>query len=233
MTPPAVYPVIQVADERQAIGQARIAFEQAVAGVFLIDHDRDVERLVSCIAAVRAAHPDRFLGANLIRTSPAQALTTLAEAFGGPVPLDALWTDDARLSTDPALPPGDGLSDARARTGWTGQHFGGVAFKYQTPVPDSALAALGALAREQVDVPTTSGPGTGLSIAVERLQLLRRGLGDHPLALASGVTPENAALVAPLVDHILVSTGISGTDGIDPGKLTLLLDALDRSSGNT
>ena len=52
-------------------------------------------------------------------------------------------------------------------------------------------------------------------------------LGDAPLALASGITPENANLYAPLVDIFLVATGIN-FDGdfhnIDPARLNALLE---------
>jgi hypothetical protein len=225
-----VYPVIQVGDANQALAQAAIAFDHDVAGVFLIDHDRDVDRLARCITVVRDAYPTAFLGANLVRTAPAEALRTLAADSGSAPPLDALWTDDAGLRTGlPDQAVINGLAQARADLAWNGLHFGGVAFKYQAFVPDEDLPALGRLARQHCDVPTTSGPGTGRAISVKRLRLLRKGLGDHPLALASGVTVENLPQVAPFITHVLVSTGISHDGGICPSRLSALLAAAERT----
>lgn len=219
-----IYPVIRVETETQALAQAEIAYDYPVDGVFLIDHDADHDRLARCIAAVRERFPGHFLGANLVRTNALEELRLLGSAFPEGVPLDALWTDDAGVRIGS---PSSGLSSEalRRETGWHGMHFGGVAFKYQAPVPDSDLPTLAELARELVDVPTTSGPGTGQQIATERLQLLRQGLGTHPLALASGVTAENVHQVLPFVQHILVSTGISDDHGIAADRLTALLAA--------
>jgi predicted TIM-barrel enzyme len=224
-----VYPVIQVRDPQQALAQAAIAFDHEVAGIFLIDHDGDVDRLSSCIVAVRNTYCAAFLGANLIKTAPADALQALAAAAGAVPPIDALWSDDAGLDTGAVDQTAvDDLTRARADAAWAGLHFGGVAFKYQTFVPDEDLPVLGRLAREHCDVPTTSGPGTGQAISLERLRLLREGLGDHPLALASGVTVENISQVAPFITHVLVSTSISRDGGICPSRLSALLAAAER-----
>ena len=230
---PRIYPVIRVETEAQALAQAAIAYAHPVDGAFLIDHDGDHDRLARCIAVVRGCFPDRFLGANLVRTGGVDALALLGRAFPSGVPLDALWTDDAgvRINAPASIEPAGLTSgELHRETGWQGLHFGGVAFKYQAPVPDDDLPALGELARDLVDVPTTSGPGTGQRIATERLRLLRRGLGGHPLALASGVTPENAHEVVPFVDHILVSTGISDGNGIVAERLSALLAAVGASA---
>lgn len=224
-----VYPVIHVAGTAQVVQQVRVAFAHEVAGVFLIDHDSDDARLMDSISAVRDIYPDAFLGVNFIHRSAATALHILAGRFGDDIPLNAIWSDNAGLSLTDAPEGGVGeevtaLAAARTHTGWQGLHFGGVAFKYQVPVPPAQLPALGRLARQYVDVPTTSGPGTGQAVDVTRLRALREGLGDHPLALASGVTPANVADFVEFVDHILVSTGINNrADLIEETKLVELL----------
>ncbi len=175
--------------------------------------------LLDAIEAVCGQHGSLFVGANVIRRSFAEAMTVLTERFGAAVPLAAVWSDRADLS----LP--------RASAGsWGGFHFGGVAFKYQQQVPLSDLPGLGVLARTAVDVATTSGPGTGMAADLSRLVALREGAGNHPLALASGVTPQNVAASIGLVDHVLVATGISGpAGGLDEAKLDALLTIVARS----
>ena len=53
-----------------------------------------------------------------------------------------------------------------------------------------------------------SGPGTGDAATVEKSKALRAGSGAHPLVLASGVSPENAAGFLPYVDAYLVASEI-------------------------
>jgi predicted TIM-barrel enzyme len=65
---------------------------------------------------------------------------------------------------------------------------------------------------------------------LDKIRTFREALGTHPLAIASGITPENVAAYAPLVDMILVATGINFKDdfyNIDPARLTALLAAIE------
>jgi hypothetical protein len=222
-----VYPVIHVTGVEVTLAEVAKAVRHDIAGVFLIDHEADDARLVLAITAVAERYPDLFLGANFIRRPLAAALDILRGSFRTAAPLAAIWSDNAGLDalldgTPPAAPP-----DLPT---WPGLHFGGVAFKYQTTIPLGQLSALGALARQYVDVATTSGPGTGVRADLRRLRALRDGLGDHPLALASGVTPENVADYVGLVDHVLIATGISRPGGgIDEAKLAALLRNVERA----
>ena len=56
---------------------------------------------------------------------------------------------------------------------------------------------------------TTSGRATGASAAVEKVKIMKRVIGDRPLAIASGITAENVEQFLPWVDIFLVATGIS------------------------
>ena len=54
---------------------------------------------------------------------------------------------------------------------------------------------------------------------------MRQALGTFPLALASGVTPENVTDYLPFVDCFLVATGISKSfTELDPAKVTGLVE---------
>lgn len=49
---------------------------------------------------------------------------------------------------------------------------------------------------------------------------------DAPLAIASGVTPDNVSAFLPHVSHILVSTGVSASfHEFDPARLRALVVA--------
>jgi len=78
-----------------------------------------------------------------------------------------------------------------------------------------------------MDVVTTSGVATGQAADMTKITDFRRGLGQSPLAIASGITPDNAAAYAANVDCFLVATGINRTGdfyNIDPARLSALLD---------
>ena len=102
--------------------------------------------------------------------------------------------------------------------------FAACAFKGQVYDPDP-----GASAHELHNlgfIPTTSGPGTGRPPGEDHLQAIRTKYAiDLPLALASGVTPENVHIFKPYISHILVSTGISsGFYSFDEAKLAALME---------
>lgn len=213
-----VYPVIHVETLERARAQAQIALHHGVAGIFLISHAGDDELLLDALRATREQHPNAFLGANFIRRSLLEALTLLERSPSGARALNAIWTDRAELG--PAAE-----QTVKAQFGWAGVHFGGVAFKYQSEVALEDLPALGKLAAAAVDVPTTSGPATGVSAQRERIEALRSGLGEHPLALASGITPKNVGDYRDLISHALVATGINSDGFLDESKLAALLTA--------
>jgi predicted TIM-barrel enzyme len=105
-------------------------------------------------------------------------------------------------------------------------YFGGVAFKKQRPVDAAQYRRSAGIALPFMDVVTTSGIATGHEAEDGKITDFRRGLGDAPLALASGITPENAARYGRDVDCFLVATGINRVDdfyNIDPVRLEALL----------
>ena len=94
-----------------------------------------------------------------------------------------------------------------------------------------------AAARQAVpfmDVVTTSGIATGEEADLTKIRDFRAGIGDFPLALASGITPENAHAYAD-VDAFMVATGINHPGNfydIDPERLAALM-RVTREIGKT
>ena len=77
-----------------------------------------------------------------------------------------------------------------------------------------------------MDVVTTSGSATGVAAGIKKISDMRKGCGEVAMALGSGVSPENASQYVPLVDAILVATGISPPHdfyNLDPARLGALL----------
>ena len=64
------------------------------------------------------------------------------------------------------------------------------------------------------------GPGTGQAAPVGKVRLMKQAVGDVPLALASGVTPENVTEYLPWIDCAIVATGISySLEDLDPARV--------------
>ena len=224
-------PVIHTVERREVLESIRVALAAGCRGVFLIDQELPPPQVLALVCEARDAHPDLWIGVNLLSRRPPQALTDALAACGGRI--DGIWSDNAgvdeRVNVSPragAQPSADLFLAERRSRDWGGLYFGGVAFKYQRHVADEDLGRLAQIAAPYVDVICTSGPGTGVSADVAKVRALRAGT-TAPIALASGITPQNVGDYLPYVDAYLVGTGIEASFGVlDPRKIEALLRAM-------
>lgn len=213
----AVLPVIHVVSEAQALRNARIAREADADGVFLINHGLPWRDLLRIHAVVERALPGWWIGVNCLDLAPEQVFNEIPASVAG------VWVDDGCIREDrPVQTEASALARVRAASGKQALLFGGVAFKYQRPVHDVAKAAR--IAAGYMDVVTTSGPGTGHAADVAKIRAMKEALGAKPLAIASGITPENVGEYLPIADIFLVATGISSSfDELDAAKVAALV----------
>ena len=233
---PAVLPVIHVRDSAQACRNAAIVIEAGAQGVFLINHDFDHAQLIPILRDVRARYPSLWMGVNFLALTGRAAFPVLGQLESEGVGIDAYWADDARIDetvSPEAQSEAMDIAAVRKTSGWSGLYFGGTAFKKQRAVDPSGFETAARTAAVWMDAVTTSGIATGEAADRDKIAAFRRGCGDAVLALASGVTPENASEFAPHVDAILVATGINRMGDfyeIDPQRLQRLL-AVTRVAG--
>ena len=182
--------------------------------MFLINHDFPHRQLLPVIRAVRSRWPALWLGVNFLAVAGRDAFPVLGRLQAEGCKVDAYWADDARIDERQAGQAEAGeIARIRAASGWTGLYFGGVAFKAQRPVDPALYRHSAAIARPLMDVVTTSGIATGHQADDAKIADFRAGLGDAPLALASGVTLQNAARHGR--DHLCVSAVLPGTSWQD------------------
>jgi hypothetical protein len=217
--------VVHVESPDQAQRNAHVAFDAGADGVFLINHAVSAEALLAIHADVDAAFPGRWIGVNCLGERPIDVVRTVSGVVSG------IWVDNAMIRE-----AADNQSEAEAvlaavrETGWPGLYFGGVAFKYQRPVDD--LHAAARIAAGFLDVVTTSGVGTGRAADLSKIRAMKEALGDAPLAIASGITPENVRDYLPISDCYLVATGISESfDEFDPRRVKALIEAVREWDG--
>ncbi len=215
------FAVVHVEGGTQALHNARIAEREGADGIFLINHSISHASLLECYEVVRNQLPDLWVGLNCLDLgrSPFRVI---------PNNTAGLWIDNAGIKEDrdPTMEARE-LATIRKSSGWQGIYFGGVAFKYQSEVTDVAKVAR--LAVPFVDVVTTSGTGTGKAADVAKIQKMKEAIGDHPLAIASGITPENVHEYMPYADCFLVATGISDSPAeLNTARVRKLSQALGK-----
>lgn len=187
----------------QAIRNASIAIDNGADGVFLINHAVSADELLRCAAAVRVGMPSAWIGLNFLDIEPREALHKLASA---PFRVDGLWVDSAGVCDDDDAPARE-FAAALAASSWKGMYFGGVAFKYQRQPHD--LVRTAERARSLMDVITTSGPGTGSAVSVEKLDAVFNGAAPACVAVASGVSVDNLHELAGRASAVLLNTSVS------------------------
>ncbi|MGL4239091.1 BtpA/SgcQ family protein [Tabrizicola sp.] len=231
---PVVTPVIHVLDIGQTLTNVGHAVRLGAPGIFLINHDFPVDQFLPILRGVRAECPDVWIGVNFLAQPGRVAFPILGRLSTEGCPIDAYWADDACLDErQPTQTEADAIAAIRDASGWQGLYFGGVAFKKQRPVDPALNEHSARIALPFMDVVTTSGIATGEAADLTKITDFRRGLASAPLAIASGVTPDNAARYASEVDCFLVATGINRPGdfyNIDPARLAALLD-LTRAYG--
>jgi predicted TIM-barrel enzyme len=226
-----IIPVIHILDQDQVKTNIETCLSLGIDQVFLINMVRSwdaVSKLSGICKAMQDEYPRLWIGLNYLQLNNSDALEACAE-----MKANGLWADNAGL-----LRPGDEVSVSRfhallqqsegsAQTGRV-QFFGGVEFKYQQQPAASDLAWLYENAVQYIDVVTTSGPGTGRAIDYSKLERIRRFMPAHPLAVASGVSTDNARGIAEYADYALVASSITQpfTELIQGEKLQELLDVL-------
>jgi hypothetical protein len=212
----SILPVIHYADDNQAMRNAERAFDAGCDGVMLIEMRGRNTGLLFAGASIKRRWPSLHVGINHLGLDAEWAAQDSIAAG-----VDSTWTDE-QLTRSPELRglPARVRSTLETRPGHL--LFCGVAFKHQEHEPDPIGAARRAI--EWGFIPTTSGPATGVAADPAVVAELRAAIGPSaPLAIASGITPDNAAAFTPSVTHILVSTGVSSSfHEFDPARLQAL-----------
>ncbi|MFC0313707.1 hypothetical protein ACFQNE_07135 [Gordonia phosphorivorans] len=222
-----IFPVVHLSDFDNGLEQAEIALAANADGVYLIDHSGRTDRLVAVANALTTRAPGAFIGVNLLGYSAAGAATYLVDAITSGLLSRApngLWIDDVS-PTDSAM----AIKRANATLATT-QILGGIAFKYTptfTEEPTAAAAEVVRL-RDEVDVVTTSGAGTGTPPTPAKISAMAAAAGRRPLAVTSGLAAENLADYADAIDQVLVASSVETApySGIfDTPRLTAMIAA--------
>ncbi|MBP6879546.1 MAG: hypothetical protein KBF62_02875 [Candidatus Pacebacteria bacterium] len=202
-------PVIHMDEKAIAFMNAKIAFDCGADAVWLIGHELPPEEFMKNALEIKRLMPDKWIGVNILKAKNAETIQLFDNR------MDGLWKDFGGIREED-----DGtinVTDAGTIDFYIGEmntfnlqtlYFGGVAFKYikdvKTNFKEAAKRAV-----DFMDVITTTGEETGKPPSIEKIKAMKEGAGDHPLAIASGMTAENVKEFMPHVRCFLVATGIS------------------------
>ena len=232
---PVILPVIHVLDDARTAANIDHIIDAGLKGCFLINHDFGIDAFLPVLEAIRGRYPDFWIGVNFLAVTGLKAFPILADLDARGVRIDAYWADDARIDESAVTQEeADNIAAKRTACGWEGLYFGGTAFKKQRPVDPKDYARAAGIAGGFMDVVTTSGIATGHSADLGKLAEFRGALPDRPIALASGITQDNANDY-DMVDCFMVATGINFENdfyNIDPARLSQLVDVC-RDMGET
>jgi hypothetical protein len=208
-----VLPVVHVEGQDQALRNAQIVATAGGEGLFLVNHEIPSTRLLKVHLEVKRQFPDLWIGVNCLDLTP--------DWVGAHPEVAGMWSDQAYIFENREEQHSAALLQERIRetSKWGGIYFGGVAFKGQRKVKPADLGDVAVRATSYMDVVTTSGPGTGYAAEVGKIKAMKDAIGEFPLAIASGITPENVHLYMPHADCFLVASGIS----VDFSNLSLPL----------
>lgn len=95
---PAVLPVIHVQDQAQIDRNIAVAVGCGAQGVFLINHDFDVDRFLPILEQCRNANPLLWMGVNFLGVTGREAFPILGRLEKKGLLIDAYWADDACIN---------------------------------------------------------------------------------------------------------------------------------------
>jgi hypothetical protein len=203
-----------------AYSEATIARNAGADGVFIIDMNNLIvgDELVKLADEVAKRLPGFFVGINdLDANDPAETIERVAGKN-----IQGVWSDRTGNR--------ELIEAARQKSGWDGILYSGILFKYTAGfyAPDSAIPEIVSDALPYVDVPTTSGKGTGVEADLSRLRLIREAAGPEAfLAVASGTSARNVLPQLEYVDSVLASSSlVDENDRLIPTNVRDMADVI-------
>ena len=121
------------------------------------------------------------------------------------------------------------------RERYKGMILGGVRFKYQPVLSENSVEEDLKIAMMRCDAVCVTQDATGQETSMEKINQFRAGLGDFPLIIGAGVTPDNVAEQFAVADGAIVGSFFKDTHK-DDGELSAehvqeMMDAVKRIRG--
>lgn len=206
---------------RAAINSIEQALSGGADGVLLCNLNGSSAEIALALAlGVRADRPDIWVGLHLLDLPAAQALH-----FPGVRQLNGLMEENSGVGTGNDLEYEDAreaMGEARANFRWEGLHWGGLE-------PAALNGRSLNRASSFVDVVTLRGARSSSPVPASFVAEARAALGDHPLAVGSGVTLANCESYLSYADAFVVCEALESDPGVVDRARVAALAALIHS----
>lgn len=195
-------PVVHCRELNETLRNVELCVKHNAHGIFLINHNVGPIALYNIYDVVRKKYPELWIGLNLLGETATDAFTKYVDNT-----INGLWSDNAAIRENKEEHLEAELTrEKMLKAEWEGLYFGGVAFKYQMPVKD--FTAVTKIAKDYMDVITTSGDGTGQAASISKIIEMHKAADGFPLAIASGVDIDNINDYWDHCDCFLVASSI-------------------------
>ena len=195
-----IIPVIHHRDELLTFRNAQLCHKNNVYGLFIISMEGNNEGLAALARKIKNEFPTLKIGVNHLGY---KSLNSLYECLN--YSLDMMWSDEPIVTGSFISKEAEDIYKELNENKI--DFFNSVAFKYQAEefyIEDSVKNS-----KSLGFIPTTSGQATGVAAEINKIKKMKEALRDYPLAIASGLTPENVKEYSKMIDYGLVATGIS------------------------
>ncbi len=211
----------------RALEEITIYENEGVTGVIVENYHGDLSDVVSALREIYKSRPHVCVGVNILN-HPFRNSFTLAHDFGFDfVQMDHVagrYEEDAIEFVDYA-PVRTAHPDILV--------LGGVWPKYYHPVEGSNLESDIRAGKLRADAIVVTGDGTGVETPFDKIEKFRLCLGDYPLVVGAGLTPENAYEQLIVADGCIVGScfkiGNDTRNKVDKHKVKAFMDSVKKA----
>lgn len=182
------------------IREAGIYYENGVDAVMVENYFGSAQDCAAALKWLAANMPDKSYGVNILGDYK-HAFALAAEYGAQFVQIDSVCGHLPQTADQDYA--GELIEEGKGRTF---DILGGLRFKYQPVRSGRTLKEDADLAKLRCDAVVTTGAGTGMDTANEKLTAFRQALGDFPLVVGAGVTSETVAEKLHRCDGVIIGS---------------------------
>lgn len=218
----SVIVAIHAKEINQTMENVKIAIDNWIKSVFLVDHEFDSIKFLPIVQEVKSKYDNIWLWVNMLWISPEDVFPLINTKN---LNLDWVWVDNPYIWAVNWEDKTQAINESKDKYNFEWLYFWWVAFKGQRPVADIKHACIES--KKHMDVITTSWPWTWMAADVNKVIDIKRHIWDFPLALASWVSLDNIHTFI-WVSSFIVNTSISKDFyNLDPKKVNQLMRELE------
>lgn len=227
--PHSLFIALHAKNLQDALTRAEVAYDNGADGVALVTHVMEPRHGVDALEAIKNKFPHKQAIINILQFKPLQVFHSIHDRG-----IDGIRTDNALIQwvdrvREKDYDHADNFQQAQDLFDKELLYIWPFNFKHQRQIPEEEMWKAIIQAKRYLDVITTSGKWTGYSADASKVAFIKQLAGEHPVGLASGLTPENFETYQDHHDLSIVATWVSDLDdNLIPARIRKLADEIER-----